>query len=111
MESVGLILFGLLFVYAGYGHIKNHAQTAGYASTAFGNCPFAVELGYLGGWPTGLFLVATGALVALGEVSGLYAAAGFLAAATALYHRDLKDVATYKNLALLGSALALASLV
>lgn len=111
METLGLFLFGLLFVFAAYGHIKNHTQIAGYAASGFGECPYAVQLGYLGGWPTGVFLLATGVGIALGSVAALYAAAGFLAVATGLYHRDYKDPGTFKNVALLGAALALASLV
>lgn len=111
MESIGYILISLLFIYSAYNHIKNSTQIAGYATSAFGDCPFATQLGYLGGWPTGLYLAITGVLVALGTAAGFYLAAGFLAVATVLYHRDLKDPNTWKNVALAGATLALGALV
>lgn len=111
VQHVGFALISLLFFFTAYNHLKNSTQMAGYAASGFGDCPFATQFGYLGGWPAGVYLAVTGVLVALGEASGFYAAAGFLAVVTALYHRDFKDPGTYKNLALLGAALSLATLV
>ena len=113
MELLGLIIFASLFVYSGYKHIKNHAAMAGYAASAFGNCPFATQLGYLGGWPTGVFLAVFGAGTVVNESSVFaYGLAAFLAAATLLFHRDtLGDPGTQKGIALLGAALYIASQV
>lgn len=113
METFGLILFAALFVFSGYKHIKNHSAMAGYATTGFGNCPYAKQLGYLGGWPTGVFLAVFGAGTALNDSSVFaYGIAGFLALATALYHRNtLGDPGTQKGIALIGAALYIASQV
>lgn len=109
MVAVGLVLFGFLFLFTGYTHLTKHEAMATYATSAFGDCPVKTQLGFLGGFPTGIYLVITGALVALQRVTGLYMALGFLVMATALFHRDLKDANTFKNVALIGSALALAA--
>lgn len=113
METIGLILFAALFVFSGYKHIKNHTAMAGYARSAFGNCPVADQLGYLGGWPTGLFLLVFGIGTAVNDSNVFaYGIAAFLAAATYLYHRDtLGDPGTQKGIALIGAALYIASQV
>lgn len=113
MELLGLAIFSALFIYSGYKHIINHKVLSGYAATAFGKCPVAKQLGYLGGWPTGLFLVVFGAGTIVNESSIFaYGLAAFLAAATFLYHRTaLGDPGTQKNLALIGAALFIASQV
>lgn len=113
MELIGLIVFSALFIFSGYKHIKNHTAMAGYAQSAFGNCPFAKQLGYLGGWPTGVFLAVFGAGTIANESSIFaYGLAGFLALATLLFHRNtLGDPGTQKGLALLGAALYIASQV
>lgn len=113
METFGLILFAALFVFSGYKHIKNHAAMAGYAASAFGECPYAKQLGYLGGWPTGVFLAVFGVGTVVNESSVFaYGLAAFLAVATYLYHRNtLGDPGTQKGIALAGAALYIASQV
>lgn len=111
MELIGLIVFSSLFIYSGYKHIKNHAYMAQYTESAFGNCPVAKQLGYLGGWPTGLFLIGAG-LGAIANESSIfaYSLAAFLVAATYLFHRTtLADPGTQKGIALIGAALVFAS--
>lgn len=110
-ETIGLIIFASLFIFSGYKHIKNHSTMAGYAASAFGNCPIAKQLGFLGGWPTGIFLMVFGAGTVVNESSVFaFGLAGFLAVATALFHRDtLGDPGTQKGLALIGAALYIAS--
>lgn len=111
METFGLILVALLFAYSGYNHVKNHTAVAGYAATAFGDCPVATQLGYLGGWPTGVVLLATAVGLVLEYTLALYVAIAFLAVTQALFHRDLKDPANAKHLALIGALVALAAVV
>lgn len=113
MEFIGLIVFAALFVFSGYKHIRNHTAMAGYAASGFGNCPYATQLGYMGGWPTGVFLAVFGAGVAVNESSVFaYGLAGFLALATALFHRTtLADPGTQKGIALIGAALYIGSQV
>jgi uncharacterized membrane protein YphA (DoxX/SURF4 family) len=113
MELIGLIIFSALFIYSGYKHIRNHSAMAGYAETAFGDCPYAKQLGYLGGWPTGVFLAVFGAGTVVNESNVFaYGIAGFLALATLLYHRTtLADPGTQKGIALIGAALYIASQV
>lgn len=107
---VGLVVFASLFVLSGFNHIKNHGATAGYLT---GVLPTSLApLGFLGGWPTGLFLIVAGVLSGFGFAAGLYALAAFLVLATVLFHRDfLKDPGGFKGIALAGAALALAQLV
>ena len=113
LETLGIWVFASLFILSGINHIRNHSQIAGYAASAFGNCPFAIQFGYLGGWPVGVFL----ALFGLGagiyqEPVYFYGLSAFLAVATALYHRNfLKDPGGFKGVALAGAALALGVLV
>lgn len=105
METVGLLLVSLIFLVQGVNHLRNHVTLAGYAATAFGKCPIALELGYLGGWPTGVALIGAGVAVALNAT--LIPAIVFLVATQVLFHRDLKDVNNQKHLALLGALVAL----
>lgn len=108
----GLIVFAALFVLSGINHIRNHAAMAGYTESVLGDCPVKKQLGFLGGAPTGVFLVAAGIAAGFGAVWAFYALAGFLVAATALFHRNfLKDPGGFKGVALAGAALALAQLV
>lgn len=113
MELIGLIIFSALFIYSGYKHIANHAAMAQYTESVFGNCPVAKQLGYLGGWPTGVFLAVFGAGTIVNESSVFaYGLAGFLALATLLFHRTtLADPGTQKGIALAGAALYIASQV
>lgn len=113
METLGLVIFAALFVFSGYKHIKNHSAMAGYTASVMGECPYATQLGYLGGWPTGLFLFVFGIGTAVNESSIFaYGIAAFLAVATLLFHRNtLADPGTQKGIALLGAALYIASQV
>jgi hypothetical protein len=111
LETFGLLLVAFLFAFSGYNHVKNHAVVAGYAATAFGDCPIATQLGYLGGWPTGVLLLGTAVGLILQYTLALYVAIGFLAVTQALFHRNLKDPANAKHLALIGSLVALAAVV
>ena len=110
MEQVGLIIFAAVFVMAGIRHIQKHADMIGYTASVLGDCPIKNQLAYLGGWPVGVFLAAFGTGVAFNDNSVFaYGIAGFLALATVLFHRDIKDPGTTKNIALLGAALAIAA--
>lgn len=112
METVGLIIFASLFVLSGINHIRNHAAMVGYTTASLGACPVAPQLGFLGGAPTGIFLVAAGVAAAFSQAWALYALAGFLVVATAIFHRNfVKDPGGFKGVALAGAALALATLV
>lgn len=112
METLGLIIFASLFVLSGINHIRNHAAMVGYTTSSLGDCPVAEQVGYLGGWPTGVALVAGGVGAAFGETVALYGLAAFLVVVTAVFHRNfLKDPGGFKGVALAGAALALASLL
>lgn len=107
---VGLVVFASLFVLAGFNHIKNHAATAGYTSSVLPTS--LAQFSFLGGWPTGVFLVVFGVGSGFGLAWALYGLAAFLVLATALFHRNfLKDPGGFKGVALAGAALALAQLV
>lgn len=82
-----------------------------YTAFSLGNCPVKVPLSYLGGWPTGLFLTVFGAGVGFNSTPVFaYGLAGFLAMVTVLFHRNfLKDPNGFKGVALMGSALFIAS--
>lgn len=110
METLGLIVFASLFVLSGLNHIRKHNDMVGYTTSVMGKCPLAKQLGFLGGWPTGLFLIVFGVGAAINEQSFFfYGIAAFLVLATGLFHRDfLKDPAGFKGVALAGAALALA---
>lgn len=111
METLGLLIFASLFLLSGYKHIKNHTDMAAYTELTMGSCPVAKQLGYLGGWPTGLFLVVFGVGVAFNWVSLFaYGLAAFLVLVTALFHRNfLQDPAGLKGVALAGAALFIAT--
>lgn len=112
METVGLIIFAALFVLAGVNHIRKHSDMVGYTTMMMGKCPVAKQIGYLGGWPTGVFLIAFGVGAAFNNESFyFYGLAAFLALATIIFHRkDLvkMDPNAMKGVALFGAALALA---
>lgn len=110
METLGLVILASLFVLSGINHIRNHAAMAGYTASVLGNCPVAPIIGYLGGWPTGVFLALSGAGLVVNESAAFaYALAGFLVVATALFHRNfLKDPGGFKGVALIGALLYIA---
>ena len=112
METVGLIIFASLFVLSGINHIRNHSDMVGYTESSLGDCPFRKQIGFLGGVPTGVFLVAAGVAAAFSQVWAFYALAAFLAVVTVTFHRNfLKDPGGFKGVSLAGAALALAVLV
>jgi putative oxidoreductase len=109
---VGRILFVALFVFTGRGHIRNHAQ---YVGTAKGRLPIP----YVAGWPTGVWLLLADASIVLGvwpDIAALMMAA-FLVPTTILFHpfwkfsdqaqRRTQTMSFYRNVSLLGAALAL----
>lgn len=113
MINLGLILFASLFVLSGINHIRNHAVMSGYTASVFGKCPVAKQLGYLGGWPTGVLLIVLGVGAAyFQEAVYFYGIAAFLVLATALFHRNfLKDPGGFKGVSLAGAALVISQLV
>lgn len=113
MINLGLILFASLFVLSGINHIRKHSDMAGYTASVFGKNRFAAQLGYLGGWPTGVVLVGLGLGAAVLQTPpSFYGIAAFLVLATALFHRNfLKDPGGFKGVSLAGAALVLAQLV
>jgi putative oxidoreductase len=112
----GRILFVALFISAARGHILNHAR---YVTTATGKLPIP----YLAGWPTGAWLLLADVSIVLGiwaDVGALMLAA-WLIPTTILFHpfwkisepaqRRTQEGNFYRNLSLLGAALALFALV
>ena len=112
---VGRILFAALFVSSARGHIQNHAR---YVEGAGQKLPFPV----LAGWPAGAWLL----VGAISIVAGIWADIGalmialFLVPAAALFHpfwsqtdpaaRRTHESAFYRDVSLLGAALALFAL-
>jgi hypothetical protein len=113
MELIGLVIFSAFFIFAGYKHVTNHSAMAGYTESVLGKSAVAKPLGYLGGWPTGVFLAAFGAGTLVNDTSIFaYGLAAFLVLATLLFHRNtLTDPGTQKGIALIGAALFIASQV
>lgn len=110
METLFLAIFASVFVWSGYKHIRNHDAMVNYATPYFGNCPVSKQLGYLSGWPTGVFLVLFGIGAVVGGSSVFaFGLASFLAMANLIFHRDsLEDSGTQKGIALMGAALYIA---
>jgi uncharacterized membrane protein YphA (DoxX/SURF4 family) len=112
---IGRILFVALFVSAARGHIKNHPR---YAQGPGKKLPFPI----LAGWPTGVFLL----VAAVSIVAGIWADLGalmialFLVPAAVLFHpfwketdpagRRTHEMSFYRDVSLLGAALALFAL-
>lgn len=105
LEYVGYVVLSLLFLYSALNHFANHDLLVGYADEAGFPVP------YLAGWPTGTLLVVIGFLVAIGHVLGFIAALGFLTITGLFFHRNLKDPANFKHLALAASILSLIAVV
>ncbi len=112
----GRVLFVALFISAARSHILNHAR---YVTTATGKLPIP----YLAGWPTGAWLLLADVSIVLGvwaDVGALMLAA-WLIPTTILFHpfwkisepaqRRTQEGNFYRNLSLLGAALALFALV
>src|SRR4051812_28237279 len=113
MINLGLFLFASLFVVSGLKHIKNHAAMAGFTASVLGDIPLSKQLGYLGGWPTGVLLVFLGLGAAVLQYPiYFYGITAFLVLATALFHRNFyNDPGGFKGVSLAGLALAFSQLV
>jgi uncharacterized membrane protein YphA (DoxX/SURF4 family) len=111
----GRVLFAALFVFSARGHIQRRAQ---YVKIAAGKLPIA----FVAGVPTGLFLLLASLSIAAGiwpDIGSLMIVA-FLLPTTLLFHPfwTVKDAAArrtseggfYRNLTLIGAALALFAL-
>jgi putative oxidoreductase len=112
---VGRILFVALFVSAARGHIQNHPR---YVEGSGKKLPFPI----LAGWPAGVFLM----VAAISIVAGIWADIGalmialFLVPAAVLFHpfwsqtdpaaRRTHEASFYRDVSLLGAALALFAL-
>lgn len=108
LRVIGLALLALLFISGGVKHLLNHSAMVAYTASALGRCPLA-KLSVLGGAPVGLFLLVTGVLVAYGNVAGFWLGAGFLAVATAVFHRDIKSSDFTTMVGLVGAMTVLAT--
>jgi len=112
---IGRILFVALFVSAARGHIQNHPR---YVAGAGKKLPFPV----LAGWPTGVWLLAGAISIVVGIWADLGALmiAAFLVPAAVLFHpfwsetdpaaRRTQEAGFYRDVSLLGAALALFAL-
>ena len=112
---IGRILFVALFLSAARGHIQNHPR---YVEGSGKKLPFPI----LAGWPGGVFLL----VAAISIVAGIWADIGalmialFLVPAAALFHpfwsqtdpaaRRTHEASFYRDVSLLGAALALFAL-
>jgi putative oxidoreductase len=112
---IGRILFIALFVSAARGHIQNHPR---YVEGSGKKLPFPI----LAGWPAGVFLL----VAAISIVAGIWADIGalmialFLIPAAVLFHpfwsqtdpaaRRTHEASFYRDMSLLGAALALFAL-
>jgi uncharacterized membrane protein YphA (DoxX/SURF4 family) len=112
---VGSILFVALFVSAARGHIQNHPR---YVEGSGRKLPFPV----LAGWPAGVWLLVAAVSIVVGiwaDLGSLMIAA-FLIPAAVLFHpfwsesdpaaRRLHEAGFYRDVSLLGAALALFAL-
>jgi uncharacterized membrane protein YphA (DoxX/SURF4 family) len=111
----GRVLFAALFAYSARGHIQRHPQ---YIRVATGKLPIA----FLAGVPTGLYLILASVSLIAGiwtDIGSLMIAA-FLVPTTLLFHpfwtvsdpaaRRTQVSGFYRNLTLIGAALALFAL-
>jgi putative oxidoreductase len=111
----GRVLFVALFVIAARGHIKNSSR---YVEGSGKKLPFPI----LAGWPAGLFLLVASVLIVAGIWADLGALmiAAFLVPAAVLFHpfwsvtdqalRRTHEASFYRDVSLLGAALALFAL-
>jgi putative oxidoreductase len=110
---VGRVLFVVFFAFSAWGHIQGHAARVEYSRAA------RVPLPYLGGWPSGLWLAAGAASIAVGvwpDIGALMLGAFVLPAGLLLHaywrvedpgQRQTQQMAFLRNVALLGACLAL----
>ena len=113
---IGRVCFVALFVSAARGHIKNHPR---YVEGSGKKLPFPI----LAGWPTGVFLLAAAVSIVAGiwPDIGTLMIAVFLVPAAVLFHpfwnetdpaaRRTHEMAFYRDVSLLGAALALFALL
>ena len=110
---VGRVLFSIFFVRSGWGHLTKGKGMIGYADTA------GLPVPYLAGWPSGVWLIAASACVALGiwpDVGALMVAA-FVIPAAWYFHRfwtiddpsqrQAQSSSFYRNIEILGASLAM----
>jgi uncharacterized membrane protein YphA (DoxX/SURF4 family) len=111
--GLGRFVLGSFFVYSGFNHLTHVDQMEGYAAAKGTPSPrFDVEA-------SGALLIASGTSLALGIKPrlGAFGALAFLAAATPMFHdfwthtdpekKQTETIHFWKNLALMGAALAL----
>lgn len=112
---IGRVLFVALFVSAARGHIRNHPR---YVEGSGKKLPFPI----LAGWPAGVFLLIASVSIVAGiwaDIGSLMIAA-FLIPAAVLFHpfwsqtdpaaRRTHEASFYRDVSLLGAALALFAL-
>jgi putative oxidoreductase len=112
---IGRILFVALFVSAARGHIQNHPR---YVEGSGKKLPLPI----LAGWPAGVWLLVAAVSIVTGawaDIGSLMIAA-FLIPAAALFHpfwketdpaaRRTHEMSFYRDMSLLGAALALFAL-
>lgn len=114
---IGKVLFGLLFVGSGIGHIKNVEAMTGYAQ--YKNLPFPKVVVLV----SGVAIIAAPVFFVIGifEVAALITLAVFLAATAVIFHNywTIEDPQTKmneqisfnKNVALLGAVLVILALL
>jgi putative oxidoreductase len=109
----GRVLFLAFFVNSAYGHFKNHAMMTGYAKQT------GIPLPIIAGWPSGVWLAAGAASIALGiwaDLGALMLAAFVIPTAVLLHafwkledpaQRQTEKASFLRNVSFLGAALAL----
>jgi putative oxidoreductase len=109
----GRVLFAVFFASAAWGHIRGHAARVEYGRAA------RVPVPYVAGWPSGVWLAAGAASIALGvwpDIGALMLAAFVLPAGLLLHaywrvddsgQRQTQKMAFLRNVALLGACLSL----
>jgi putative oxidoreductase len=112
----GRVLFSVFFVRSGWGHITKRAGMIGYASSS------GLPVPYLAGWPSGVWLLAASASIALGiwpDIGALMIGA-FVIPAAWYFHRfwSIDDpeqnraqaMSFYRNVEILGASLVMLGL-
>ena len=110
---VGRVLFSIFFVRSGWGHLTKGKGMIGYAETA------GLPLPFLAGWPSGVWLLAASASIALGiwpDIGALMVGA-FVIPAAWYFHRfwtiddpgqrQTQSSSFYRNIEILGASLVM----
>jgi putative oxidoreductase len=110
---VGRVLFSIFFVRSGWGHLTKREGMIGFAKTA------GLPLAYLAGWPSGVWLLAASASVALGiwpDIGALMLGV-FVIPAAWYFHRfwtiddpvqkQSQASSFYRNIEILGASLVM----